>query len=178
MSTAIFTALGGGGHDCGIIFELTPATKKLKVLHAFCSQDNDGNGPDQALSYFGKTSGALYDGVSSLVGTTSGGGAQNHGTVFALTPSGGAWTLTTLYGFCSQANCADGSTPSGELMVDASGNLFGNAIFGGSAGAGVVYELSPAKKRTPMMEKVPYSFRTREHCADGQLPIGALATDA
>ena len=161
-----------------MIFELTPATKALKVLHSFCSQDNDGNSPDQALSYFGKASGALYDGISPLYGTTGSGGTHGLGTAFQLTPNDDTWTLTTLYAFCGEANCADGSTPSGELMVDASGNLFGNAIFGGSAGAGAVYELSPAKKRTPMMEKVLYSFCTRENCADGQEPIGALAMDA
>ncbi|HXM45491.1 MAG TPA: choice-of-anchor tandem repeat GloVer-containing protein [Bryobacteraceae bacterium] len=43
-----------------------------------------------------------------LYGTTEGGGASGGGTVFRITPSG---TLTTLYSFCSQGNCADGSNP-------------------------------------------------------------------
>src|ERR1700674_2797340 len=42
----------------------------------------------------------------NLYGTTSGGGAYKHGTVFKMTPSG---TLTTIYSFCLQAKCADGS---------------------------------------------------------------------
>jgi uncharacterized repeat protein (TIGR03803 family) len=172
------TTLGGGGHDCGMIFELTPATKALKVLHAFCSQADDGNSPDAALSYVGKSSGALYDGVSPLYGTTPRGGAHGRGTAFKLTANGGTWALTTLYAFCGEANCADGSEPSGELLVDASGNLFGNAGGGGSGNAGVVYEISQAGKRAQPTETVLYSFCSQENCADGQQPAGALAMNA
>ena len=43
-----------------------------------------------------------YDGVSPLYGVTGGGGANNGGTVFELTNSGGHWSETVLDSFCSQ----------------------------------------------------------------------------
>jgi uncharacterized repeat protein (TIGR03803 family) len=166
------TTLGGGAHDCGIVFRLSPGTKKLKVLHDFCTQEGDGNSLDQALSYAGKNSGMLYDGASPLYGTTAEGGANAHGTVFSLTPSGRTWALTTLYAFCALSGCADGGTPSGEVLVDNAGNLFGNASLGG--GGGSVYELSPAGS-APMTEKIVHSFCAPNDCPDGQEPTGALA---
>jgi uncharacterized repeat protein (TIGR03803 family) len=87
------TADGGGAHDCGIVFRISPATKKYEVLHDFCAQDGDGDSPDQALSYAGKKDGVLYDGVSPLFGTTANGGANGRGTVFSLTPNGKRWKL-------------------------------------------------------------------------------------
>jgi len=167
------TTLGGGAHDCGVVFRMSPATKKLKILHDFCTQDGDGNTLDVALSYAGKNSGASYDGVSPLYGTTANGGANGHGTVFSLTPGGKTWTLTTLYAFCVLANCADGGFPSGDVLVDGAGNLFGNSSLGG--GAGSVYELSPGGKSAQMTEKIIHAFCGPDECADGQDPVGALA---
>ena len=44
----------------------------------------------------------------NFYGTTSVGGNAGAGTVFKLTPAG---DLTTLYTFCSVANCGDGEFP-------------------------------------------------------------------
>jgi uncharacterized repeat protein (TIGR03803 family) len=149
-----------------------PREKKLKVLHNFCTQDGDGNALVSPLSYAGKNSGAPYDGVSPLYGTTVDGGANTHGTVFALTPGGKSWTLTTLYAFCALANCADGAFPAGEVLVDNAGNLFGNVNPVGTRGE--VYELSPGGNGAQMTEKVIHVFCAPEECADGQDPAGAL----
>ena len=170
------TTLAGGKHECGVVFRLSPARKKLKILHDFCTQDGDGNSLDDALSYAGKNSGALYDGVSPLYGTTVNGGAHDRGTVFYLVPNGASWTLTTLYAFCALSDCADGGFPSGEVLVDGAGNLFGNSSLGG--GAGSVYELSPAGARTQMTERIVHAFCAPEDCSDGQGPVGALALTA
>jgi len=170
------TTLGGGAHDCGIAFKLLRQTRKLKVLHDFCSGAADGDQPDQALSYFGKSSGQPYDGVSPLYGTTARGGAHQGGTVYSLTPSGGKWSYGTLYDFCALADCADGTAPSGELLVDPAGNLYGTTFLGGAAGgAGTVFELSSVGARTEMTQTVLHSFCAPEICSDGQGPIGALA---
>jgi len=163
-------SVGGGAHDCGTVFRFSPAKNKLKVLHDFCTQDGDGNSVDSALSYAGKNAGALYDGVSPLFGTTASGGANGHGTAFSLTPSGVSWTLSTLYAFCAQASCGDGEEPSGEVLVDDAGNLFGNA--GTANSGGVVYELSPAAGGGPMTEAIIHTFCT--NCSDGEGPVGAL----
>jgi len=67
---------------CGTVFKLTPSggTWTETVLHSFCSAGGypcpDGAGPQGSLLLKG---GILY-------GTTSGGGANNLGTVFALNP--------------------------------------------------------------------------------------------
>jgi uncharacterized repeat protein (TIGR03803 family) len=168
--------LGGGAHDCGIVFRLAPGKARLTVLHDFCTQAGDGNSPDTALVYAGKSAGAPYDGVSALYGTTPSGGAHQRGTVFALAPAGKSWSLTTLYSFCALAGCADGGGPSGELLLDGAGNLFGNASMGG--GAGVVYELSPTAPGAQMTEKVVHAFCAPDECADGQGPAGALVMTA
>jgi len=63
----------------------------------------------------------------NLYGTTYDGGANYKscsggcGTIFTITTAG---TLTTLYNFCSQPECADGSPPEGGLVQDTSGSFF------------------------------------------------------
>jgi uncharacterized repeat protein (TIGR03803 family) len=64
----------------------------------------------------------------NLYATTSGGGANNYGTVLQLTPSG---TLTTLYSFCSQPNCTDGTAPVG-IVLDTDGDFYGQTVYGGN----------------------------------------------
>jgi len=108
--------------------------------------------------------------VSPLFGTTASGGANGQGTAFSLTPAGNSWTLSTLYAFCMQTGCSDGEEPSGEVLVDDAGNLFGNA--GAANSGGVVYELSPAAGGGGMTEKVIHTFCS--NCSDGEGPVGAL----
>jgi large repetitive protein len=50
-------------------------------------------------------------------------------------------TLTTLYSFCSQANCTDGSGPGG-LIQASDGNFYGVTGSGGANNAGTVFSLS------------------------------------
>ncbi len=103
----------------------------LTTLHEF--DDTDGSNPYSGLVH--ATDGNFY-------GTTTEGGANSNsictaedsdapgcGTVFKITPSG---TLTTLYSFCAQTNCADGGGPSATLIQAANGNLYGTAFFGGT----------------------------------------------
>jgi uncharacterized repeat protein (TIGR03803 family) len=53
--------------------------------------------------------GNLVQGINgNLYGTTFAGGDNGFGTVFDVTPSG---TLTTLYSFCAESGCPDGSSP-------------------------------------------------------------------
>ena len=60
--------------------------------------------------------------------------------MYQLTATG---VEVVLYNFCSQANCADGSTPVSNLFEDASGNLYGTTKYGGVNNNGVVFELTP-----------------------------------
>jgi uncharacterized repeat protein (TIGR03803 family) len=66
---------------------------------------------------FDGTNGAGPSGLAegrdgNLYGAASGGGQYGHGLLFKLTPSG---TLTSLYNFCPESGCADGSGPVGLL---------------------------------------------------------------
>ena len=101
--------LYGTTREYGGVFKLMPNADrtawKLRVLYKFCSQQNctDGNISDAGLAYAGEISGALYDAVSPLYGTTFEGGAHNQGVVFQLQPAKKLWKETVIYNFCSQA---------------------------------------------------------------------------
>jgi uncharacterized repeat protein (TIGR03803 family) len=124
-----------------------------KVLYSFAGGP-DGNGP---------FSGLVADKAGNVYGTTQNGGTTNNGTVFELSPSsGGGWTEKILYSFCTQPpNCADGYGPTGGLIFDESGNLYGTTSFGGNEacqpGCGTVFELSPNSDGT-WTETVLHSF--------------------
>jgi uncharacterized repeat protein (TIGR03803 family) len=135
------TYYGGGVNDGGTVFKLAPDGTET-VLYRFCRLGGthclDGQFPAGGLII--GTDGNLY-------GTTSqgGGGTRNRGTVFELTPntSRTAWTETALYSFCrlDARHCTDGAGPSGGLIMDAAGNLYGTTANGGIGEAGVVFEL-------------------------------------
>jgi len=141
------TTGAGGPKDCGTVFELK--RRKLITLHAFCATDDDGNIPVAGVTYAGQASGAPYDGTSPLYGATGDGGTHNLGAVFKLTRNGkGKWKAKTLYSFCSQAQCADGLGPSGEVSLDGAGNLYGVTSFGGISNGGVIYKIAPTGEST------------------------------
>ncbi len=76
----------------------------------------------------------------SLYGTTLGGGTNGAGTVFKLAPWG---KLITLYDFCSQANCTDGSGPYSGLIHAPDGNFYGTTMGGGTFGYGTIFTVTP-----------------------------------
>src|ERR1700685_506712 len=101
---------------------------------------------------------------------------------------GGAWTETVLYNF---QGGNDGYTPTGDLVFDKTGNLYGVTLFGGGKGTncgdslyqncGTVFELSPPQtKGGAWTEKVLYSFAGLEPesiAGDGSEPNGGLVLD-
>jgi uncharacterized repeat protein (TIGR03803 family) len=125
----------GGG---GTAFELTPSNGSwtLNAVYGFSGTSGNGCGPKGAL---------LMDGAGSLYGTTYCDGANNAGSVFKLTYSGGSWTYTSLYDFIGGS---DGGYPISNVVSDANGNLYGTTSAGGtgsacSGGCGVVWEITP-----------------------------------
>jgi uncharacterized repeat protein (TIGR03803 family) len=143
-----------------------------KVLYTF--HGNDGwNG-----------SGIIVAPNGDLYGTTAYGGNSNIcqytswgcGLVFRLRPgANGNWHETVLHKFSN----TDGAFPSGRLILDKAGNLYGTTVYGGpngcaGLGCGVVFEL---KKEAggKWTEKVLHTFNTE---GDGSLPYGGLIFDA
>src|SRR4029077_14301578 len=77
--------------------------------------------------------GLVEDSSGNLFGTTSEGGSSGNGTIFELQNGSGA--ITTLFNF-------DGnSRPSGNLVLNSDGNIFGIAG-GGTYGYGRLFELA------------------------------------
>jgi uncharacterized repeat protein (TIGR03803 family) len=128
------TGAGGTGNQ-GIVFKMT-SSGTLTTLHSFCSQSgcSDGVGPQSPLVQ--GTDGNFY-------GTTHGGGAQDEGVVFKITPSG---ELTTLYSFCSQSDCSDGNEPLAGLVQGTDGNFYGTTEEGGTgtSSKGTIFRITPS----------------------------------
>lgn len=124
---------GGGAHGDGVVFQITPSGVYAD-LHDLDAANGDGEGPNGPLIQ--ATDGNLY-------GVTEQGTAGFNGTVFSITTSG---TFTTLYTFCSQANCTDGVDPATPLIQHTDGKLYGNTYTGGNPnqcgiGCGVFFSL-------------------------------------
>lgn len=117
-------------------------------LHDFCALAHctDGSSP---------RTGVTADGTATLFGVTYSGGNRDLGMLFKLVPGvGDSWSASKLYDFCGTAHRADGDMPGASLLIDASGNLFGETPEGGTGrnttgGGGVVYELSPRGRSRP-----------------------------
>ncbi|MGC2475371.1 MAG: choice-of-anchor tandem repeat GloVer-containing protein [Candidatus Sulfotelmatobacter sp.] len=141
------TTQGGGYSNYGTVFKITPRGK-LTTLYSFCSQSECPDGAQPLASLVQATDGNFY-------GTTSAGGANpDYGTVFKITIGG---TLTTLYNFCSQIECADGANPFGSLIQATNGTLYGTTRWGGVDGYGTVFDL--AAGLGPFVEAIPASSK-------------------
>jgi uncharacterized repeat protein (TIGR03803 family) len=160
-----------------VAFSLTPKPNgrwSERVLYDFCAKSACADGADPAFDL-------LLDASGNLFGVTADGGAGGKpGIVFKLSPvPGSIWKETVLHTFCSAADCADGQSPSGGLVMDAAGNLFGVTAFGGNAqcrgglGCGVLYEITADGQQS-----VVHAFCSQNNCTDGELPTGRLTMDA
>jgi uncharacterized repeat protein (TIGR03803 family) len=138
---------GSGGdvncflHSCGTVFRLTPFGT-LTTLHAFTGLA-DGAFPQ----------GGLVQGADGeLYGMTVGGGVANGatpGVIFKITPGG---ALTTLYTFCSQSGCSDGSGSNQPLIQATDGNFYGVTCGCGNGGDGNgnIFRMTPSGTFTVM----------------------------
>jgi uncharacterized repeat protein (TIGR03803 family) len=153
----------GGSMGDGLDYVLVPpkGTGKSReiVLHNFTG------GADGAFPFSGfgmNAAGVLFGAVGAKDGS--------QGTLYSLTPlnkSGTAFSLATLFTFSG----ANGDGPEGAPVVGADGALYGVTLFGGSAGFGAIYKLSPpAKGQTVWTETVLHSFTGQ----DGQFPQAGL----
>ncbi len=161
------TYQGGNLSDCdggcGVVYKLTlhGSSWTLNPLYSF-TDTGDGYFPTSTVTI--ATDGTLY-------GTTGEGG-----TAFNVHPRAAAcasiicpWMEATIQQFHSE--------PSGGLIFDAAGNLYGTTANGGNrncgGGCGTVFELSP--NGSGWTGTLLYSFTGG---SDGQNPVGPLAMDS
>jgi uncharacterized repeat protein (TIGR03803 family) len=175
-TTYLFGAANVGANNGGTVFKITPSGT-LTELFNFCAQAQltpacasdpaDGSNPTGAL---------VEDSNGNFYGTTSAKGKNNAGTVFELSLSNGTATLTTLYSFCAQSGCADGSNPTGALalVTDSQGNLYlyGTTWSGGAQGHGTVFNITPNGTNSTLTTL--YSFCQSSSCTDGAGPYAGL----
>ena len=106
--------------------------------------------------------------TGNLYGITNSGG-DGYGTVFELKPPsspGGIWAETVLHQF----EVKDGEYPT-CLIRDATGNLYGTTMYGGSSGWGIVFELAYSTKTKTYSFEHLYNFTGK---ADGAQPVGLI----
>jgi len=141
------------GNGDGTVFEVAAGTGAISTLVTF----NGANGQYPESGLFADANGNLY-------GTTFQGGASSLGTIFKI--AAGTHDFTTIASF-------DGTTgilPTGRLVIDLNGNLFGTASNGGFGRYGAVFEL--AAGTNTLTSLVDFSG------ANGKLPLSGLTTDA
>ena len=152
------TYAGGIG---GTVFKLTPAGE-LSLLDSF-DDSHRGVAPEGQLA---------FDQQGNVYGTAREGGANRYlvtagdGTLFKLSPDG---TETDLYNF--GANSTDGITPTGGVVIDAVGNLYGVTYRGGAYGVGIVFRVSPEG-----VETILHTFVNNK--TDGSYPSAGLIMDS
>ena len=148
------TAYEAGTGGYGVVFKLDPAGQET-VLYSFTGWPN-GVEPQ----------GVIGDSAGNLYGITyNGGTASGLGLVYELTQAG---QETVLHSFAG--GTGDGIFPSGGLLRDSAGNLYGATEEGGPSGFGVVYKLN-----TSGQETILYSFTGY---ADGGFANGWLVLDS
>ena len=133
------TAVEGAFGD-GTVFKLAPTKDGRWTFSVIYNFD---------ISYAGAGSfstGVVFDSAGNLYGTVwgpeqgncAGGGC---GFVYKLEPRlKGPWKYSVVYAFHGGS---EGGDPTGTLIIDKNGNLYGTAGFGGAGGDGVVFEITP-----------------------------------
>lgn len=190
------TAAGGGSFagacssyanpgGCGTVFKLTQGDdhqSTLSLVYAFPAGAM-GLAPAGGLVF--DSSGNLYGATSAggLGNCYSGDGANGCGTIFELQPqASGGWRTTVIHTF---NGLSEGADPTGSLVTDSLGNLYGTLSDGGSVGCigyespcgGAVFELSPGSNGWTAMVLHTFHARGNDLQSDGALPMSGLIMD-
>ena len=129
------TTYGGGANNRGTVFKINVNTGVLNTVVEFT-----GNGVSNKGAY--PYSGLVADGVGYFWGTTSEGGANDHGTVFKIHISSGQ--LTTAIEFTENGPTNKGRYPWAGLVKDDMGFFWGTTPYGGTNGYGTVFKVDTA----------------------------------
>jgi len=151
----------GGTWDSGVLFQLVTKNGKSyteSVLYSF-GDLADGSGPNGTV---------ILDSAGSIYGVTALGGAFNQGTVYRYVPAANGHPANESILFSFGGDGTTGATPTGNLLFDVGGNLYGVTNGGGTNFDGVVYSLAPGKPS--WTETVIYTLNTNS----GANPVGGL----
>jgi uncharacterized repeat protein (TIGR03803 family) len=156
----IFGTATGGGKGYGAVYKLAPSGTGWTetILHFFTI----GEAPIDA--------GVIIDKAGNLYGETAGGGQFSDGTIYELERTSAGYKYVLLYSF----NQNEGDYPSGGLVFDQSGNLYGTTISGGAGFLGTIFELQRGLNGT-WTESALYTF---QNTADGVNPEGGVVFDS
>lgn len=152
------TTSGGGSGGTGTVYKIDPAGTET-ILYSFGIGNTDGTNPYGA---------PIMDSAGNLYGTTTQGGANFEGAVFRLSAAG---METILHSFWATA--ADGLVPTGGLIVDSAGNLYGTTAQGGANVSGTVFRIDAAGTETTL-----YSFGASATDGRGPGPYTGLIMDS
>ena len=90
----------------------------------------------------GGNTGVVIDPAGNLYGVMGSTNGATFGTVYELSPQvDGSWTWKVLESF--PIGSPSPLCPCNKLTLDAAGNLYGSAPFGGLYGFGAIFELTP-----------------------------------
>jgi uncharacterized repeat protein (TIGR03803 family) len=163
--TLFGTTYTGGPHGNGTVFALTPNGPGWTETTLFgFTGGPDGGAPLGTL---------LVTARGTLLGTTTLGGANNTGTIFALTPpatSGAPWTQAVLASLPT-IQTGRGVYPYGGLVRSRAGILYGTTQEGGAHGCGAVFQLAPGNGGASWTLAWLHDF----NCGtEGGLPVATL----
>lgn len=147
------TAEYGGTYGCGTVFELSQSGGgwSYSTLYDFTGQYGDGCTPWAQLRPGAR--------AGTLIGTT----VSGSGKIFQLKEQRGAWRESIVYSFTGGS---DGGYPY-DLDAGSTGTIYGVAYNGGAYGHGVVFQLTPIRRKWSY--SVIYAFRGGRN---GSGPVG------
>jgi uncharacterized repeat protein (TIGR03803 family) len=139
-----------GGEGCGVLFKLSKKGT-LTMLHRFAGGARDGCQPEGSVA---------MDGAGNLYGTATVCGSAGEGNVWKVNKSG---SETILHNFAGGSS--DGCLPEAGVVLDSSGNLYGDTASCGASDYGTLYELSASGE---------FSLRLSFDGSNGSQPVDNL----
>ncbi|MGO8671232.1 MAG: choice-of-anchor tandem repeat GloVer-containing protein [Capsulimonadaceae bacterium] len=126
------TSGAGGVSGSGTLFKFNPVTLASSLLYGF-SAVNPNNSPATNADGSDVIAGLTLGPDGNYYGTAGEGGVNGYGTLYRFAPNG---TFTTLYSFGGGAT----SFPSGGVVFDPAGALYGTTYGFSGTQSGTVYE--------------------------------------
>ena len=121
--------IDGGTYGGGYAFKMS-STFQVTILHQF------GKGKDASWP-----NGVVLGPNGNLYGTSGFGGSKGRGAIFEVSTDGSFYKV--LHNFADGSVPNDGEAPETGLTLGSDNNLYGTTNFGGSAGNGTIFRITP-----------------------------------